>query len=147
MNKINLIKQLRKFSSFNSKSVPLPHTQLHINGKFVPSVSGQTFETLNPASEEAITKVAKANSEDVNKAVLAARNAFDNGPWSKISGFERARLMNKLADLMEKNIESLSALEALDTGKAYSTVLNVELPLAIEHMRYFAGFADKINGT
>ena len=147
MNKINLIKQLRKFSSFNSKSVPLPHTQLHINGKFVPSVSGQTFETLNPASEEAITKVAKANSEDVNKAVLAARNAFDNGPWSKISGFERARLMNKLADLMEKNIESLSALEALDTGKAYSTVLIVELPLAVEHMRYFAGFADKINGT
>ncbi len=83
----------------------------------------------------------------MNKAVLAARNAFDNGPWSKMSGFERARLMNKLADLMEKNIESLSALEALDTGKAYSTVLNVELPLAVEHMRYFAGFADKINGT
>jgi aldehyde dehydrogenase (NAD+) len=147
MIKNNILKQIRRFGSFNSKSVPLPHTQLHINGKFVPSLSGQTFETLNPATEEAITKVAKANSEDVNKAVLAARNAFDNGPWSKISGFERARLMNKLADLMEKNIESLSALEALDTGKAYSTVLNVELPLAVEHMRYFAGFADKINGT
>jgi len=55
--------------------------------------------------------------------------------------------MNKLADLMEKNIENLSALEALDTGKPYSTVLKAELPLAIEHMRYFAGFADKINGT
>jgi aldehyde dehydrogenase (NAD+) len=64
-----------------------------------------------------------------------------------MSGFGRARLMNKLADLMEKNIENLSALEALDTGKPYSTVLKAELPLAIEHMRYFAGFADKINGT
>lgn len=143
----NLVKSLKKFSSFTSKSVPLPPTLLHINGKFVPSVSGQTFETLNPSTEEPITRVAKANQEDVNNAVLAARNAFDNGPWSKMSGFERARLMNKLADLMEKNIENLSALEALDSGKAYSTVLNVELPLAVEHMRYFAGFADKINGT
>lgn len=92
-------------------------TQLLIDGKFVNSASGQTFETLNPATEEVITSVQEAGVEDVDRAVAAARRAFDDGPWRKMSGFERSGLLHKLATLVEKNADELAALESLDNGK------------------------------
>ena len=78
-------------------------TQLLIDGKFVNSASGKTFDTFNPATEEKITSVQESGVEDVNRAVKAARNAFDNGPWRRMSAAERGRLMYKLADLVEKH--------------------------------------------
>ncbi|MCP8969172.1 aldehyde dehydrogenase family protein [Ectobacillus ponti] len=120
--------------------------KLYINGQFVESASGKTFETPNPATGETLAVVYEGSREDINKAVLAARQAFDEGPWSRMSAAERSRLMYKLADLMEEHKEALAQLETLDNGKPIQETLNADLPLSIEHMRYFAGWATKIVG-
>lgn len=120
--------------------------KLYINGEFVDSVSGKTFETLNPATGQLLAKVTEAGPEDIDKAVRAAREAFDNGPWSRIGTAERSRLIYKLADLMEQNKEELAQLETLDNGKPIRETLNADVPLAIEHFRYFAGWSTKIVG-
>lgn len=120
--------------------------QLYINGQFVDSVSGKTFETLNPATGEVLANVAEANYEDIDLAVKAARNAFDNGKWRRMSAARRSKLIYKLADLMEQNKVELAQLETLDNGKPYSETSNADIPLAIEHFRYFAGWATKITG-
>jgi aldehyde dehydrogenase (NAD+) len=84
--------------------------------------------------------------QDVDKAVKAARKAFDEGPWRRMAAVERGNLMYKLADLMEKNADELAALESLDNGKPYSLSRGVDIPLAIKTIRYYAGWADKIHG-
>lgn len=94
-------------------------------------MSGKTFDTIHPATEEKISSVSEGNKEDVNRAVKAARRAFDSGPWSKLNGYERSRLINKLADLMEANRSELAALETLDNGKPYNDSYNIDVPLAI----------------
>jgi len=119
---------------------------LYINGNFVESSSGKTFETPNPATGETLATLYEAEQDDVNRAVIAARNAFDNGPWSRMSASERSRLMYKLADLMEENKEALAQLETLDNGKPIQETTNADIPLAIDHMRYYAGWATKITG-
>src|SRR5262245_16784811 len=91
--------------------------KLLINGQWVNSVSGKTFTTENPATGEVICKVAEGDKADIDKAVTAARSAFETGPWSKMNGSDRARLLNKLADAIERNIDELAALESLDNGK------------------------------
>jgi aldehyde dehydrogenase (NAD+) len=121
-------------------------TQLLIDGKFVNSSSGKTFDTFNPATEEKITSVQEASVEDVNKAVKAARKAFDHGPWRRMAASERGRLMYKLADLMEKHQDELAALEALDNGKPVSFAKAADIALCIKTYRYYAGWADKIHG-
>jgi aldehyde dehydrogenase (NAD+) len=120
--------------------------KLYINGQFVESVSRKTFNTPNPATGETLAVVYEAGREDINKAVLAARQAFDEGPWSKMSAAERSRLIYKLADLMEEHKDELAQLETLDNGKPIQETLNADVPLAIEHMRYYAGWATKIVG-
>ena len=82
----------------------------------------------------------------MEKAVKAARKAFDEGPWRKMSGAERGRLLYKLGDLIEKNVDELAALEALDNGKTFSDAKNADLYLALKTYRYYAGWADKIHG-
>ncbi|WP_100330008.1 aldehyde dehydrogenase family protein [Bacillus xiapuensis] len=119
---------------------------LYINGDFVESVSGKTFETLNPATGEVLAVVSEAEEEDIDKAVRAAREAFDNGPWSRMGSAERSRLIYKLADLMEENKLELAQLDTLDNGKPLQETLNADVPLAIEHFRYFAGWSTKIVG-
>src|SRR6266851_6162617 len=119
---------------------------MFIGGKWVDSVSGKTFATLNPATGEPICQIAEGDKADVDLAVKAARKAFDSGPWSKLNASERGRLLNKLADLIEKNKEELAALESLDNGKPYQIALNVDLPLTVKCYRYYAGWADKIHG-
>jgi aldehyde dehydrogenase (NAD+) len=119
---------------------------MFIGGKWVDSVSGKTFATLNPATGEPICQVAEGDKADVDLAVKAARKAFDSGPWSKLNASERGRLLNMLADLIEKNKEELAALESLDNGKPYQIALNVDLPLTLKCYRYYAGWADKIHG-
>ncbi|WP_335870815.1 aldehyde dehydrogenase family protein [Bacillus sp. 2205SS5-2] len=119
---------------------------LYINGEFVESKSGKTFDTPNPANGEILATVYEANAEDIDLAVKAARQAFDQGPWSKMSAAKRSRLMYKLADLMEEHGDSLAQLETLDNGKPIRETTHADIPLAIEHMRYFAGWSTKMTG-
>src|SRR3954451_1311105 len=117
-----------------------------IGGKWVDSASGKTFPTLNPATGETICQVAEGDRTDVDRAVQAARKAFEDGPWPKMNASERGRLLHKLADLVEQNKEELAALESLDNGKPLRDSLNADLPLTIKCYRYYAGWADKIHG-
>jgi aldehyde dehydrogenase (NAD+) len=127
-------------------SVKVRQTRILIDGKWVDSASGKTFETLNPATGQVIAKVAEGDAADVDKAVKAARRAFDTGPWRKMNARERGKCMNRLANLMEENLEELAALETLDNGKPISDSRAADLPLAIDCFRYYAGWADKIEG-
>jgi aldehyde dehydrogenase (NAD+) len=121
-------------------------TKLLINGKFVNSASGETFKTYDPATEQVIAEVQRAGTEDVDRAVAAARHAFDHGPWRRMSGYERGRCLERLADLMEKNKDELAALEALDNGKTKAFAGAADVPLSIKTYQYYGGWADKIHG-
>jgi aldehyde dehydrogenase (NAD+) len=121
-------------------------TKLLINNRWVDSASGRTFPTINPTSGEEICQVAEADALDVDKAVSAARAAF-NGPWrNKLSAAERGKLLNRLADLIEQNADELARLESLDNGKPYKVAKAADLPLTIACYRYYAGWADKVQG-
>lgn len=120
--------------------------KLFINGEFVESASGKTFDTPNPATGETLATVYEGGPEDIDRAVKAARKAFDEGKWSKMSAAARSRLMYKLADLMEEHKDALAQLETLDNGKPIRETSGADIPLAIEHMRYYAGWSTKITG-
>lgn len=128
------------------KPVTLPSGRLLIGGGWRESVSGKRFPTINPATEEEICQIAEADSADVDLAVAAARKAFEHGPWRRMAASERGKLLNRLADLMEKHRDELITLEVLDNGKPYLTARTVDVPLSIACYRYFAGWADKIQG-
>ncbi|MFO1041667.1 MAG: aldehyde dehydrogenase family protein [Planctomycetaceae bacterium] len=121
-------------------------TNMLIGGKWLESRSGKRFATVNPVNEQVIAEVAEADTADVDAAVKAARAAFDSGPWSRMDARDRGRLMNKLADLMEANLEELAALESLDNGKPIRDARAADLPLSIDCLRYYAGWADKLTG-
>ena len=121
-------------------------TQCLIGGKWQAAKSGKTFETINPATEEVIANVAEGDAADVELAVKAARNAFENGPWSKMDARDRGKLMNRLADLIEEEIDELAALETLDNGKPIRDSRAADLPMTIDCLRYYAGWADKLHG-
>lgn len=120
--------------------------KLLINGELVEAASGKTFETLDPSNGKVLAVVSEAGPEDVDKAVKAARTAFDNGPWKRMSASERSRLIYKLADLMEEHKEALAQLDTLDNGKPIGETTNADVPLAIDHFRYYAGWTTKIVG-
>ncbi len=128
------------------KRPKIRQTQCFIGGHWVPAASGQMFDTLNPATEEVIAQVAEGDAADVDQAVKAAREALEEGPWGKMDARERGRLMFKLADLIEEEAEELAALETLDNGKPISDSRGGDLPLTIDCLRYYAGFADKLLG-
>jgi aldehyde dehydrogenase (NAD+) len=121
-------------------------TGILIGDEWRPAVSGKTFSTINPATEEVICQVAEGDKADVDLAAHAARSAFESGPWSRMDARDRGRLMHKLADLMEANLDELAALETLDNGKPIGDAKAADLPLAIDCIRYYAGWADKITG-
>ncbi len=125
---------------------PITAKKLLINNQWVDAESGKTFPTLNPSTGELICEVAEADKPDVERAVRAARKAFDGGPWRKMSGAERGRLMNRLADLIEANADDLARLESLDNGKPYNVARAADLKLTIACYRYYAGWADKQQG-
>jgi len=126
--------------------IKIQYTKCLINGEWVDAASRETFETVNPATGDTIAQVAAGDTPDVDKAVAAARKAFEAGPWRTMSATERGRLMFKLADLIEKNKEELARLETLDNGKPLRDSMNADLPLTIACYRYYAGWADKIQG-
>ncbi|KAJ4763982.1 Aldehyde dehydrogenase [Rhynchospora pubera] len=126
--------------------VQVNYTQLLIAGKFVDSASGKTFPTLDPRTGEVIAHVQEGDAEDVNRAVCAARKAFDEGPWPKMTAYERSRILLKFADLLDKHNDELAALETWDNGKPYEQAANIEIPMCSRLIRYYAGWADKIHG-
>ena len=130
----------------NKPDVKITETECFIDGKWRPSISGKTFATVNPATEEEICQVAEGDAADVDAAAKAARHAFDEGPWRTMDARDRGRLMYKLADRMESELEDLARLETLDNGKPFSESSTADLPLAIDCLRYYAGYADKIHG-
>ena len=124
----------------------IKQTECFIGGKWVSSASGKTFPTIHPATEEVICEVAEGDAEDVDAAVDAAREAFDNGPWRKMDARDRGALMYRLADAIEERAEELAAIETLDNGKPISDARAADVPLVIDCLRYYAGWADKIQG-
>ncbi|KAK6922164.1 Aldehyde dehydrogenase domain, partial [Dillenia turbinata] len=122
------------------------YTQLLINGQYVDAASGKTFETLDPRTGEVIANVAEGDAEDINRAVSAARKAFDEGPWPKMTAYERSCIMLRFADLIEKHNDELAMLESWDNGKTYEQAANTEVPMAARCFQYYAGWADKIHG-
>jgi phenylacetaldehyde dehydrogenase len=120
--------------------------KLLINGKWVEAASGKTFASYNPATGDVLATIAEGDREDINRAVIAARAAFETGPWSTMPPAGRAKLIWKLADLLEKHAEEFAQLESLDNGKPLTIARVADLPLSIEHLRYHAGWATKIEG-
>jgi phenylacetaldehyde dehydrogenase len=118
-----------------------------IDGELVPAVSGKTFAVYNPATGAVIANVPEADKKDVDIAVAAARRAFDERRWAKVSPSERGRMLWKLADLIERDLEELAELESIDNGKPYAVARIADLPLAVDMFRYMGGWATKITGT
>src|SRR5450631_4656370 len=121
--------------------------RMFIDGRFVAAASGKTFPVYNPATGEVLTHVPEAEQEDVDRAVMAARRAFDEGPWQRMSPSERGRLLWKLGDLLEQNLEEFAELEMLDNGKPLKVARAADVPLAVDLFRYMAGWATKIEGN
>ncbi|KAK8951690.1 hypothetical protein KSP39_PZI004154 [Platanthera zijinensis] len=126
--------------------VQVKYTQLLINGQFIDSASGKTFPTLDPRTGEVIAHVAEGDAEDIDRAVKAARKAFDEGPWPRMTAYERSRILYRFADLIEKHNDEISALESWDNGKTYAQAAYAEIPMVARLFRYYAGWADKIHG-
>ena len=121
--------------------------QMLINGKWVNAASGKTFPTYNPATGEVLAQVAEGDREDINRAVAAARAAFESGPWPKLTPSERGRLIWKLADLVEKHTDELAQLESLDNGKPFAIARIADIPGTVDMFRYMAGWATKVEGN
>jgi phenylacetaldehyde dehydrogenase len=119
--------------------------KMFINGEWADAASGKTFETPNPATGETLARVAEGDTEDINRAVRAARTAFD-GEWSRLSPSDRGRIIWRIGDLILEHAEELAQLESLDNGKPYAVALGADVPLAADLFHYMAGWATKING-
>lgn len=134
-----------QLDSYVSDFLARPH-QLLIGGKWVNAASGKTFPTYDPSTGEVLCQVAEGDREDIDRAVRAARDAFERGPWHRITPSERGRLMWKLSDLIEKHLEEFAELESLDNGKPLTIARAADIPLVVDHFRYMAGWATKIEG-
>jgi phenylacetaldehyde dehydrogenase len=121
--------------------------QLFIDGQLVDAKSGKTFETVNPATGESLATVAEGDAVDIDLAVRAARQAFDDGPWSRMTPSERGRIIWRIGDLISEHLEQFAELETLDNGKPLAVARAADVPLAAELFRYMAGWATKIEGN
>uniref|UniRef100_A0A2P2L550 aldehyde dehydrogenase (NAD(+)) n=1 Tax=Rhizophora mucronata TaxID=61149 RepID=A0A2P2L550_RHIMU len=126
--------------------VQISYTQHLINGKFVDAASGKTFPVYDPRTAQVIAHVAEGDAEDINRAVAAARKAFDEGPWPKMTPYERSLILLRFADLVEKHNDEVAALETWNNGKPYEQSAKSEIPSLARLFRYYAGWADKIHG-
>jgi phenylacetaldehyde dehydrogenase len=142
MDTIALDPRLRHATRFLGRT-PL----MLIDGRMVPAVSGKTFAVYNPATGGVIANAPEGDKADVDLAVAAARRAFDEGRWSRITRSERGRMLWRIADLIERDLEELAELESIDNGKPYAVARVADLPLAVDIFRYMAGWATKITGS
>uniref|UniRef100_A0A8V1A6U6 aldehyde dehydrogenase (NAD(+)) n=1 Tax=Gallus gallus TaxID=9031 RepID=A0A8V1A6U6_CHICK len=146
--------QARQLSAAAASPIPAPnpspeiaYNKIFINNEWHDAVSKKTFPTVNPATGEVICQVAEGDKADVDKAVKAARAAFQLGsPWRRMDASHRGKLLNRLADLIERDRAYLAALETLDNGKPYSISYLVDLDMVVKCLRYFAGWSDKFHG-
>ncbi|WP_028162095.1 aldehyde dehydrogenase family protein [Bradyrhizobium elkanii] len=122
-----------------------PEELLLIDGARVPAISGRTFKSLNPATEDVIATIAEGGAADVDRAVAAARRAFE-GPWRTMRAAERGHILLKWAELLKQHADEIVELESLDAGKPIAAVLRQDFPAAIDTLTYYAGWADKIGG-
>ncbi|MDR5645477.1 aldehyde dehydrogenase family protein [Burkholderia cenocepacia] len=120
--------------------------KLYIDGTFVSSSDGGTFDVFNPSTGKILAEVASARPEDVDAAVRAADRQFRTGAWSRMDGRERGRLLDRLAALVERDKEWIAKLESLDNGKLFGVALNVDVPNLVATLRYFAALSDKLFG-
>lgn len=120
--------------------------KLYINGEFVPSESGELFEIINPANNEVFAHAYKGGLEDLNTAIAAAREAFDHGPWGKMTNVQRSQLLLKARDILSNRKEEFAALETLDCGKIYSGALYYDTVMAMDGFAYNAAKARTIEG-
>ncbi len=121
-----------------------PEYGLFVNGEFTPAQDGKTFATVNPATEETLSKVALAGSKDVDRAVAAARTAYDN-TWGPMPGAERAKYLYRIARILQERAREFAVLESIDNGKPIKETRDVDVPLAAAHFFYYAGWADKLD--
>uniref|UniRef100_A0A8C5C9S2 Aldehyde dehydrogenase 1 family member L2 n=1 Tax=Gadus morhua TaxID=8049 RepID=A0A8C5C9S2_GADMO len=126
-------------------TVRMPH-QCFINGQFEDAENGKTSDTINPADGSLICKVAASSVGDVDRAVAAAKEAFENGPWGRMNPRDRGSMLYRLADLMEEHQEELATIESMDSGAVYTLALKTHVGMSIQTFRYFAGWCDKIQG-
>jgi acyl-CoA reductase-like NAD-dependent aldehyde dehydrogenase len=126
--------------------VPVRPGKLIINGEAVDAASGKTFTTVNPATEEAVCAVAEAGPEDVNRAVAAARAAFEDGPWGHMKPSDRQRILWRLGDLVLQHADEIARLETLDNGKPIFESRHIDIPMVANCFHYFAGWATKLAG-
>ena len=136
---VSLHPQVRSFVGASRKML--------IGGLWLDAISGKTFATYNPATGDVLAQVAESDRADADRAVIAARKAFEDGPWRKLTASERGRLIWKLADLIESHAEEFAQLESLDNGKPIGVARAADVPLAIDLFRYMAGWATKIEGN
>jgi acyl-CoA reductase-like NAD-dependent aldehyde dehydrogenase len=127
-------------------SVGTGFRQMYVNGKWTDSSSGETFDVVNPATETVLSTISAGSAQDVDRAVAGARAQFDGGEWSKMPGPQRSRLLYRLADLLERDKEYLAKLESATVGKPLFEPTMLDIPNSIDTVRYFAGWADKIEG-
>src|SRR5262245_6102116 len=120
--------------------------EIFVAGKWQAPQSGETYQPINPANEEPVGTVGKGDERDIDLAVAAARKAFDEGPWPKMTPHERGRIVWRLGDLIQQNLDEMARLESLCTGKTMFDSGKVEIPFAAEVFRYFGGWASKIHG-
>lgn len=144
--------QTRSASSASPRSINIAGrdvsvpTGLFINNEFVKSIGSNTFGVENPATGKEIIQVEEGREEDVNEAVKVARRAFESEPWADSDPIWRGTLLNKLADLMEREKDDMIALEMLDTGKTFQQASTLDFPGSVGTLRYYAGWADKVLG-
>jgi len=139
---LNIARSTSKVFRFVSET-----RKMLINGQWVESASGRTFATYDPATGEVLAQVAEGDREDIDRAVKAARAAFETGRWPQLTPSERGRMIWKLADLLEDNLEEFAELESLDNGKPLKVARVADVPLAVDLFRYMAGWATKIEGN
>ncbi|MCZ6695823.1 MAG: aldehyde dehydrogenase family protein, partial [Acidobacteria bacterium] len=120
--------------------------RLYIGGQWVESASGATFKTINPTTERPLAEISEGRAEDIDRAVKAARAAFTGGDWPKMSPADRGRLLWRVGDLIESHLKEIAEIETLDSGKTITEAGRVDVPMAADCFRYFAGWATKIEG-
>ena len=134
-----------KMSKFLEKQLKINDAKLFINGEYVNASSGETFDTINPATNQKLASVASASVHDVECAIQVAQTTFESGIWSKMAIEERAKILCRMSDLVMARVDELALLETLDVGKPIKESRDFDIPRAASNLRFFAEMAKYIH--